>query len=53
MLHENELVAPEITRLRCHADQVESALVIKIEYLFRSSHFEWISANPIDNVVPQ
>jgi hypothetical protein len=53
MLYEQEPVTPEIARLRCFADQVESAPVIEIQDLFRFSHFERVAADSIDNVVPQ
>lgn len=53
MSDKNELVASEIARLRGHADQVESVLVIVIEDLFRFGYFERIAADPIHSVVPQ
>lgn len=52
-LNENELVTPEIARLRRYADQVESAAVEEIKDLFWFGHFEGISTDPIDSIVPQ
>jgi len=53
MLNENELVTPEIARLRLYAGQLESAIMIEIEDVFRFGHFEGIPPDPIDHVPPQ